>query len=65
MYCDVDGRFVMLREDSGKLHRKFAMSRGMVRSAYVSGDGPTAHVSITLDTGKTEVYDATGRLIRR
>jgi len=68
MYCEWNGRFVTVRETSGRLVRKFSMSRGDVQCATVSGKEPddgNGVVSITLTNGKTEVYATSGRLIRR
>ena len=59
MYCAVDGRTVSVRNDDGRLIRKFTVG-GQVIGAQVIGD----KVSIQSD-GWAYLYDISGRLIRK
>lgn len=59
MYCAVDGRTVSVRNDEGRLIRKFTVGDQVI-GAQVSGD----NVSIQCD-GWTYLYNISGRLIRK
>ena len=59
MYCAVDGRTVSVRNDEGRLIRKFTVGDQVI-GAQVSGD----NVSIQCD-GWAYLYSISGRLIRK
>ena len=62
-YCELaENNWVVVRTETGRLVRKININqnRGRVIGAQVSGD----MVSIQLDTGRTDVYNVEGRLIR-
>jgi len=60
MYCAIDGRFVTVRETSGRFVRKFSMSTPVI-GAQMSGD----NVIIQCEGGWTYVYETSGRLVRK
>jgi len=60
MYCAIDGRFVTVRETSGRLVRKFTMNRPII-GAQISGD----NVVIQCAGGWTYVYKTSGLLVRK
>ena len=60
MYCSIDGRFVTVREASGRLVRKFSMNTNVI-GAQVSGD----NVIIQCSGGWTYVYKTSGLLVRK
>lgn len=59
MYCAVDGRTVSVRNDEGRLIRKFTVGDQVI-GAQVSGD----NVSIQCD-GWAYLFNISGRLIRK
>ena len=68
MYCSASGSVVSVFEDSGRLVRKFSF-RGPVESAYMSGnDKVVITYTDVLNNSHprfTELYETSGRLIRR
>jgi hypothetical protein len=60
MYPEVNGRFVTLRSETGRIVRKFSMNKPVV-SAQVSGD----HVVIQQIDGRTYLYKSSGLLVRK
>ena len=64
MFCEWSGNTTKLYHDNRQLHRVFH-SRLPVQCAQVSGDGNSARIAITMSNGRTELYEGTGRLIRR
>ena len=59
-YCAVDGRTVSVRNDDGRLIRRFTVG-GQVIGAQVSGD----NVSIQSADGWAYLYNISGRLVRK
>jgi len=60
MYCSFEGKFVTVRETSGRLVRKFSMNANVI-SAQMSGD----NVVIQCEDGWTYVYGTDNRFIRK
>ena len=60
MYCAIDGKFVTVREASGRLVRKFVMNKPVI-GAQVNGD----MVIIQCDDGWVYVYKTSGLLVRK
>lgn len=60
MYCAVDGRTVSVRNDEGRLIRKFTVGDQVI-GAQVSGD----NVSIQSADGWAYLYNISGRLVRK
>ena len=60
MYCAVDGRTVSVRNDDGRLIRKFTVG-GRVIGAQASGE----NVSIQSADGWAYLFNISGRLIRK
>lgn len=60
MYSEINGRFVTLRSETGRMIRKFSMNKPVV-SAQVSGD----HVVIQQIDGWTYLYKSSGLLVRK
>ena len=63
-YAEFDRKTVNLRNLEKRLIRKFVMDADVV-NAQVQGYGDDAKVAIVMKNGKTYVYSASGRLIRR
>jgi hypothetical protein len=63
-YCNFNGKHVELRAEDRRLVRKFTMQSKVV-NAQVTGAGQNATVAITMENGKTYLYKADGRLVRR
>lgn len=63
-YAEFSGKAVTLRNMERRMIRKFMMQSEVV-NAQVSGSGANAKVAIVMKNGKTYVYGADGRLIRR
>lgn len=60
MYCAVDGRTVSVRNDEGRLIRKFTVG-GQVIGAQASGE----NVSIQCADGCAYLFNINGRLVRK
>ena len=63
-YCNFKDKNVELRAFDKRLIRKFTMKAKVV-NAQVTGAGKDANVAITIVGGKTFIYKADGRLIRK
>lgn len=63
-YAEFKGKAVTLRNLEKRLIRKFMMKTDVV-NAQVSGYGENSQVAIVMKDGKTYVYSASGKLIRR
>jgi len=63
-YASFHGKSVELRNLEKRLIRKFMMKSDVV-NAQVSGYGENSQVAIVMKDGKTYVYSASGKLIRR
>jgi len=63
MFCEWAGNRVKLYDDNRRFTRQYSV-RFPVRSVQVSGDGNSARVAITMENGRTSLYQGDGRLIR-
>jgi len=63
-YAEFHGKTCTLRNLEKRLIRKFMMDAEIV-NAQVSGYGENSQVAIVMKDGRTYVYSASGRLIRR
>lgn len=63
MFCEWTGNRVKLYDDNRRFVRQYSV-RFPVRSVQVSGDGNNARVAISMENGRTSLYQGDGRLIR-
>ena len=61
MYCAIDGKFVVVRHDTGRMERRLGPMQYPIIGAQVSGD----NVIIQCAQGWTFVYTLGGMLIRK
>jgi hypothetical protein len=70
MYCSINGSHVEVREDDGRIVRKWSF-RGPVESAYMSGSDKVVITYTDVQNNLsphpryTELYNVDGRMIRR
>ncbi|MDO5319165.1 MAG: hypothetical protein Q4G65_11095 [bacterium] len=64
MFCEWNGRQVILWGDHREFIRRYWLDRSVI-CAVASGDMRNAVVAITMDNGHTSLYSGTGALIRR
>ena len=71
MYCSTNGNHVEVREDDGRIVRRFPPFRGPVESAYMSGNDKVVITYTDVQNNLsphpryTELYSTDGRMIRR
>ena len=70
MYCSINDKRVEVREDDGRIVRKWSF-RGPVESAYISGSDKVVITYTDVQNNLsphpryTELYNVDGRMIRR
>lgn len=71
MYCSTNVNHVEVREDDGRIVRRFPPFRGPVESAYMSGNDKVVITYTNVQNNLsphpryTELYSTDGRMIRR
>lgn len=64
LYAEWSGKMVKVYQENKQILRQIRARRD-VRCVQCSGEGNDGMIAITLDNGKTDLYRATGQIVRQ
>lgn len=64
LYAEWFGKMVKVYQENKQILRQIRARRD-VRCVQCSGEGNDGMIAITLDNGKTDLYRATGQIVRQ